>query len=495
MSTDDIAKKVADGRLVTAEKDSTKNSLWKSFLRILDGDNVLPYVQCQRCKKVLSHDKRKGGTSHLHRHATSCSPSSQATPISSYFKMPCVPASVKSEITVKYAECVCRDIRPFETIAGEGFASLAQAFISIGVKYGMVSAKDVIPNPTTVSRKTAEVADSVRNETAKPQVLECLNNWGGGVTTDMWTEMFTQTSYITVTIHYVDQDWKLMECVLATRSLDVDQRHTALTAANVKQAVDDILTEFDVDMNKIVFITDRGANMLCAMKDCKHVSCCDHMINTVLTHVFDNNNLHDCPQIYSLITASKELVRYFKKSGLMKHLKTTLKQEVATRWNMMYFLLESILDNFEQIEHILRTRSESYRLLAIEKTNLKELVDFLEVFKVASVELESTKKPTMHLVLPWYHKIMQHCKTDRADSVDLSALKCKATSLLIQKFKLEPLHQVAAVLNPKTRNLKMPPQEEKQRVYEVLRAMLSHVTQAQGQNSACKFLFLHWTQS
>jgi len=51
------------------------------------------------------------------------------------------------------------------------------------------------------------------------------------------------------------------------------------------------------------------------------------MLNTVLTTLFDK--LDECPRIKALLAGSKELVRYFKKSGLMQHLKTALKKEMS----------------------------------------------------------------------------------------------------------------------------------------------------------------------
>jgi hypothetical protein len=101
--------------------------------------------------------------------------------------------------------------------------------------------------------------------------------------------------------------------------------------------------------------------MLLAVKDYVHIPCCDHVINTVLSHAFDAKNLEDKPKIRSLISASKELVHYFKKAGLMRHLSTSLKQEVSTRWNTMHALLESALKNYDEVEHILLTRGELYR--------------------------------------------------------------------------------------------------------------------------------------
>ena len=136
----------------------------------------------------------------------------------------------------------------------------------------------------------------------------------------MWTDVFTQTSYITVTSHYITDDWNLADRVLATKEFDADLRHTG---DNINASLMAILSSFEVDVEKTVFVTDRGANMLAALKNYKHISCCDHMINTVLSHLFEAKGMDDLPRIRSLLTASKELVRYFKKSGHMKMLPTS----------------------------------------------------------------------------------------------------------------------------------------------------------------------------
>ena len=240
-----------------------------------------------------------------------------------------------------------------------------------------------------------------------------------------------------------------MERLISTREFDPDLRHTAV---NIQQVVTAILTEFSIDSSKAVFVTDRGANVLAAMKDWKHVSCSDHMLK-MLTTLFDN--LDECPRIKGLLAGAKELVRFFKKSGLMRHLKTALKQEVSTRWNTMFYLLESVLSNFNEVHHILMTRGEGYRMATVVITLLKVVVPFLAVFKAASLELEATAKPTLHLALPWFYKIQQHCNCnpDNSNDDEIQALHKKASELLNVKFRLHPLHRVATALNPKMKTL------------------------------------------
>jgi len=266
-----------------------------------------------------------------------------------------------------------------------------------------------------------------------------------------------------------------MERIIATREFDPELRHTGV---NIMQAVTSILADFSIDLSKVVFVTDRGANILAAMKDFKHISCSDHMLNTVLTILFDS--LDGCPRIKALVTGSKELVRYFKKAGLMRHLKTSLKQEVSTRCNTMFYLLESVLKNYDEVQHILTTRNEGYRMAAVDKALLELVVAFLEVFKAASLDLEATARPTLHLPLPWFYKIQQHCKFEESSDDEMDTLKKKAMELLSCKFRLEPLHHVATALNPKMKSMKMLPVCERDTVLETLRSMISHIPSANG---------------
>lgn len=100
-------------------------------------------------------------------------------------------------------------------------------------------------------------------------------------------------------------------------------------------------------------------------------------------------------------------------------------------------------------------------MAGIDDKLLQELVLFLEVFKTASLELEATKTPTLQLALPWFYKLKSHCKASPNDSADLATLKAKAIVKIDSKYLLEPLHNVAAALNPKMRNLKMMPEDTK----------------------------------
>jgi Hermes transposase DNA-binding domain len=96
-------------------------------------------------------------------------------------------------------QLVCRDIRPFQTVAGEGFKALADALIMIGIKYGQVAANEILPYPTTISRNIETKYAEIKENIMIPQLLKYVNVHGGSVTTDMWTDQFKQRYKMTRT--------------------------------------------------------------------------------------------------------------------------------------------------------------------------------------------------------------------------------------------------------------------------------------------------------
>jgi hypothetical protein len=73
-----------------------------------------------------------------------------------------------------------------------------------------------------------------------------------------------------------------------------------------------VFQEFNIgDIDRSIFTTDRGFNMLVALRDEVRLDCIAHVLNTILHHTFDEKKL--CPgAISKLLTACKSLVSYAK---------------------------------------------------------------------------------------------------------------------------------------------------------------------------------------
>lgn len=85
------------------------------------------------------------------------------------------------------------------------------------------------------------------------------------------------------------------------------------------------------------------------------------------------------------------------------------------------------------------------------------ICDFLAIFEECSKEVEATKKPTLHLVVPWYYRLVLHCEPSANDHPIIADMKERGLQYLQTNIKLKItfLHQIATFLCPSFKSLKM----------------------------------------
>ena len=279
-------------------------------------------------------------------------------------------------------------------------------------------------------------------------------------TTDMWTDDYKQRSYTTVTGHYIE-DWKLRNRVLITE--EYDSAHPK-TAENLRQQLNEIFLGYGLGhqrLEKVIFTTDKGSNIISALKDLDRIDCINHVLNRVIVQCFEE--AHSPKDVSELISTVKELVRFVKKNSFQNLLPTTLKQCNATRWNSIYNMLKSVLDNFEELQKLfaLHKPSELRRITAINIDLLKELVDFLAPFNFDTKFFEDENRPTLHLVIPKITKLKKHCEISENDSSSLKSVKEKALLFILSKFTPHILHKVAVFLNPRQKSMRVLEEEDR----------------------------------
>ena len=151
----------------------------------------------------------------------------------------------------------------------------------------------------------------------------------------------------------------------------------------MKNALHDVFTSFGItkqQLDQAVFTTDRGSNMIVALKEEERLDCIAHVLNTVLRHTFDEKK--DCPlSVTKMISACKSLVRYVKKSSFQKLLSKGVSQSCDTRWNSIYTMLDSVKTAYDDIYKLIQEHapSEVRRLSSIDRELLNEIKTFLEV--------------------------------------------------------------------------------------------------------------------
>ncbi|XP_052858297.1 zinc finger BED domain-containing protein 4-like [Drosophila gunungcola] len=183
------------------------------------------------------------------------------------------------------------------------------------------------------------------------------------ITCDLWTSS-ANDSFLTVTSHFV--------------------HNYELYFAN-------ILIDWNIFNKTVCIVTDNASSMLkaCAILQIQNLPCFAHTINLV---VQDALRVDDAV-IKNLFTKCKSIVRFFKQSPIANEKFKlaqegtiyTLLQEVPTRWNSFFFMIERILKTNDAIAKVLLgTTNAPQPFTADEILVLKDMEKILSFFQQAS---------------------------------------------------------------------------------------------------------------
>jgi hypothetical protein len=158
------------------------------------------------------------------------------------------------------------------------------------------------------------------------------------LTSDIWTSGATQ-AYVTVTVHFITEDWK-MECkVLLTR--EMPERHTGV---HIQERLLEASKEWKIEEKVVAVVHDNAANMVLAselLEEWGDLECFGHTLQLAL------NAALDLSPISRLTAICRKIVGHFKHSivvmGALRERQRgmntpqhSLLQDVAPRWNSTY---------------------------------------------------------------------------------------------------------------------------------------------------------------
>lgn len=161
-----------------------------------------------------------------------------------------------------------------------------------------------VPSDTYMKKLLTDKYDMLKN--ALREKLKNQNCFS--VTSDIWTECMTMTSFLGVTLHYLDGTL-LQSAFIATIALD--ERHTA---EYISTKLSEVFADWNIRKSDIMaIITDNGTNMTSAVKHFfnglqKHLPCFAHTISLVAEKVLLERD------VTSFIEKVRDIVKYFKKS-------------------------------------------------------------------------------------------------------------------------------------------------------------------------------------
>ncbi|XP_067300896.1 zinc finger BED domain-containing protein 4-like [Pseudorasbora parva] len=274
-------------------------------------------------------------------------------------------------------------------------------------------------------------------------------------TTDIWSSDVSPTSMLSLTVQWIDTDFKLKKIVL--HSQEFRGSHTAVA---ISEAFANMFDTWRIDRSKVhAVVSDNARNMAKAMEDSnlKGIRCMAHTIQLAV-----NEGLLSQRSIADVIAIGRKIVGHFKHSPLAYARLQSIQeqfgmpqkrfqQDVSTRWNSTYYMLESLFAQKRVLatyiaDHDLPATFTAYQWVLIENV-LSLLAPFEQITKEISSS-DASVADIIPLLAALKRLLNKEAETDHGVKTTKSAL-LEAVSTRFSQADSEPLYCIATVLDPR----------------------------------------------
>ncbi|KAJ6635062.1 putative AC transposase, partial [Pseudolycoriella hygida] len=332
-----------------------------------------------------------------------------------------------------------RDLFPFNLISGEGLTDFV-------MKYNIIVSPEDMPCRVSIARSLNEIYEDCKSYVKERIKTDCPDH--ASLTFDLWSDKHRRRSYITFTLHFIDNRFRMINLTLAT--IHFPERHTGI---NIHAEIEKILFEFGLDKKKLYMVTDAGSNcrLACKLGNFENLLCVGHGLHNLIT----KDGFKKTPTIFNLVTKVKNIVKALRyRTSLFE--KLSKDQEALAK--EMTRLSEELLVFVEEEEVDESSSSESIEKgdLILSQTDyalLQELCQFLQHFKKITELLSGDQYPTQNYAVLFMSKLKALLETAPQDSLEIKRLKENMKENFDHRFPLSELHVVSALLDPRFQGL------------------------------------------
>ncbi|XP_070404635.1 E3 SUMO-protein ligase ZBED1 [Nothobranchius furzeri] len=429
-----------------------RSAVWSHFTLVNDND-----AKCTICGSILKYNKSTTSLNyHLstsHSAVLQTASGTQPTIAMALGRRVC--DSTKAEgITQRICNMVTTDMLPINVVEGQGFQEL--------IKY--VEPGYNIPSRTTITTRLE--ASYAKKKTELRTQLATANM---ALTTDCWTSLTTE-SYITVTCHYIEPDWRVKSAVLLTESITV--RHTADNLADkLNQAVE----TWGLAGRVVACVHDNARNIVSANSPTRvnwhSVPCFAHTLQLAINDGFTT-------YINRVIIAASRLVQHFNHSSLanialkakqqqMQLPSHKLIQSCKTRWNSVSEMFNRLTEQRWAVSAVLSDRTvtklSDARTLELRDEYwqlMEDVAPVLETLKCATTVMSAETEVSVSDTYPiTFSLINVHLKTDEEDTSKVGEFKSRVCTSLSERMKIasddlmSTPPMIATMLDPRHKHL------------------------------------------
>ncbi|KAK3916480.1 Transposable element Hobo transposase [Frankliniella fusca] len=359
--------------------------VWRKVRYGADPKKNTNIIKCISCNRIQAYNY-KTGTTTLNKHpcvvrAVGAGPQGAVAALEKPLGPLIDPSPGLKRRILRASSLYCaKDFAAFSSVEGEGFISLGQNLIDIGVSYGRVDVKQLLPSRVAIGNHLEELAGEAKLKfTPMLQASAAQNSLAA--TTDMWTQENKKAHFLTVICH-MEAEGKLSRRTAFTVPFEED----SATGENIWA---EILTQFallgvsEEEVRSITFVSDRGSNIIAALRDVKRLNCTAHIINSLLKTAL-------CLKKYELQILNEETQKIVDSVKQVFHnlngirptnvkefpVKKTVRAGVTPPSHAP--MLAAFVGREKEISKLLDERSEAFLLTDLDMGDVKALLKLLQ---------------------------------------------------------------------------------------------------------------------
>ncbi|XP_060761951.1 E3 SUMO-protein ligase ZBED1-like isoform X2 [Neoarius graeffei] len=435
-------------------KRSKRSAVWNHFKLVDSGKEA----KCSLCNAVFKYNSSTTSLSyHLNNvHAAvlqGASAPDQPTITAALGRRACDDRRMEG-ITERICSMIERDLMPLSTVASAGFQELIR-FLEPGYN---------IPSRGTVTSRL-----EARYKKKKSELKTMLTTATVALTTDCWTALTTE-SYITVTCHYIDENWQLKSAVLIMTNMS--DRHTA---DNLADKLNDVVETWGLSGRVTACVHDNARNIVQANNPTrvswKSVACFAHTLNLAVNDGFT------AAGVSRAIVAAGRSVKHFhhstvatkaleEKQHQMRLPPHRLIQSCKTRWNSVCDMFKRLVEQRWVVCAVLSDRSVTKltdaRTLELRDDYWQLMEDMgpvLGALKCATTVMSTESEVSISNTYPIaFSLINKHLNVADGDSQKVAEFKSKVQDSLGERMKVESddltsTPMIATMLDPRHKHL------------------------------------------
>lgn len=198
------------------------------------------------------------------------------------------------------------------------------------------------------------------------------------------------------------------------------------------------------------------------LRDEIRIDCACHRLHTVFSSAYKQAQEED-RGLKDYETAISSLCGYVKKTtGLQETLPVSVKQGGVTRpWTSIYRRAHSVHQSYTKLTEKLSERGRLPLIAAVDKKLNEEIMTVSSTFKEIFETLQYSDRPTLHLVVPSYYKLLDITAEAPQDSTCISVFKAQLRHFLDEKYytSITQMHWVATFCDPGFREFPFLPKQ------------------------------------